>query len=250
MYRRRVLDQALLCRVAVEADDGRQSTADGGPGPAVLFEVAGVELDVRRCDGRRTDEGAPSTRPATGAGRGRRPPGYARQYRCPTGECSPASVWLKADRLHTLVPRESARWPKLYRRRAAVERGFGRLKNEWGLLPLRVPGLDRAAASGPDHPQAVGRGARQGPSRTARGLARLRLGHHRSDAPMARFCPPVHRWAGHHVSRRRRCSGERDVDGCLAEGQADRLDSWPRPVLPGSCGCGLVAPTLFRRSFR
>ncbi len=57
----------------------------------------------------------------------------AAKYRCPTGECSPASVWIKADRLHTLLPRESARWRKLYRSRGAVERGFGRLKNEWGL---------------------------------------------------------------------------------------------------------------------
>jgi hypothetical protein len=32
-----------------------------------------------------------------------------------------------------------------YSRRAAVERQFGRLKNEWGLLPLRVRGLDRVA---------------------------------------------------------------------------------------------------------
>lgn len=35
----------------------------------------------------------------------------ASKYRCPSGECSPASVWIKADRLHTLIiPRESARW--------------------------------------------------------------------------------------------------------------------------------------------
>jgi IS5 family transposase len=67
----------------------------------------------------------------------------AAKYRCPSGECSPASVWLKADRLHTLIPRESRRWKALYRRRGAVERGFGRLKNEWGLLPLRVRGLDK-----------------------------------------------------------------------------------------------------------
>jgi hypothetical protein len=52
-------------------------------------------------------------------------------------------VWLKADRLHTLIPSESRRWKALYRRRGAVERGFGRLKNEWGLLPLRTRGLDR-----------------------------------------------------------------------------------------------------------
>jgi hypothetical protein len=43
----------------------------------------------------------------------------------------------------SLVPRESKRWKSLYRGRAAVEREFGRLKNEWALLPLRVRGLER-----------------------------------------------------------------------------------------------------------
>jgi hypothetical protein len=51
----------------------------------------------------------------------------------------------KADRLHPLIPRETPRWRKLYSKRAAVEREFGRLKNEWALLPLRVRGLDRVA---------------------------------------------------------------------------------------------------------
>lgn len=51
----------------------------------------------------------------------------------------------KADRLHPLIPRESPRWWKLYKGRAAVEREFGRLKNEWALLPLRVRGLDQVA---------------------------------------------------------------------------------------------------------
>lgn len=69
----------------------------------------------------------------------------ASKWRCPTGECKPASRWVKADRLHPLVPRESRRWSKLYKGRAAVEREFGRLKNEWALLPLRVRGLDRVA---------------------------------------------------------------------------------------------------------
>ena len=50
---------------------------------------------------------------------------------------------IKADRLHPLVPRESKRWKSLYRGRAAVEREFGRLKNEWALLPLRVRGIER-----------------------------------------------------------------------------------------------------------
>jgi len=43
------------------------------------------------------------------------------------------------------VPRETPRWRKLYKGRAAVEREFGRLKHEWALAPLRVRGLDRVA---------------------------------------------------------------------------------------------------------
>ena len=69
----------------------------------------------------------------------------AAKWRCPTGECSPASRWIKADRLHPLIPRESLRWRKLYSGRAVVERQFGRLKNEWALLPLRIRRLDRVA---------------------------------------------------------------------------------------------------------
>ena len=69
----------------------------------------------------------------------------AAKYRCPSGKCSPASVWIKADRLHTLIPRESARWRSLYRGRAAVEREFGRLKHEWAMLPLRVRRIDRVS---------------------------------------------------------------------------------------------------------
>ncbi len=67
----------------------------------------------------------------------------ASKWRCPSGECKPASKWIAADRLHPLVPRESKRWKSLYRGRAAVECEFGRLKNEWALLPLRVRGVER-----------------------------------------------------------------------------------------------------------
>jgi hypothetical protein len=67
----------------------------------------------------------------------------ATKWRCPTGECKPASTWIKADRLHPLLPRETDRFFKLYRKRAAVEREFGRLKHEWALAPLRVRGLER-----------------------------------------------------------------------------------------------------------
>jgi Transposase DDE domain len=67
----------------------------------------------------------------------------AAKWRCPTGECAPASTWRKASRLHPLIPRETDRWKAAYRKRAAVEREFGRLKTTWGLKPLRVRGLDR-----------------------------------------------------------------------------------------------------------
>jgi Transposase DDE domain/Transposase domain (DUF772) len=67
----------------------------------------------------------------------------AAKWRCPTGECSPASRWITASRLHTLIPRGTDRWKKLYRLRGAVERENGRLKHEWALLPLRVRRLER-----------------------------------------------------------------------------------------------------------
>jgi hypothetical protein len=67
----------------------------------------------------------------------------ASKWRCTSGGCKPTSRWVKADRLHPLIPRETLRWRKLYRGRAAVEREFGRLKNEWALLPLRVRGIEK-----------------------------------------------------------------------------------------------------------
>ena len=67
----------------------------------------------------------------------------ASKWRCPAGECQPGSAWVKADRLHTLIPRGTERWKNLYRQRWAVERAFGRLKHEWGLTPLRVRRLAR-----------------------------------------------------------------------------------------------------------
>lgn len=69
----------------------------------------------------------------------------AAKWRCPTGQCTPKSTWVKADRRNPLVPRESDRWRMLYRGRAAVEREFGRLKNEYGLTPLRVRSISRVA---------------------------------------------------------------------------------------------------------
>lgn len=67
----------------------------------------------------------------------------ASKWRCPTGECRPASAWIKADRLHPLIPHGTERFKAYYRQRTAVERGFGRLKTDYGLLPLRVRRLPR-----------------------------------------------------------------------------------------------------------
>ncbi len=67
----------------------------------------------------------------------------ATKWRCPTGECKPKSMWVKADRMHPLIPRHTAKSKALYSSRGAVEREFGRLKHEWALLPLRVRGIER-----------------------------------------------------------------------------------------------------------
>jgi IS5 family transposase len=67
----------------------------------------------------------------------------ASKWRCPTGECATKSTWIKASRLHTLIPRTTERWTKLYRSRTAIEREFGRLKHEWAMLPLRIRGMKK-----------------------------------------------------------------------------------------------------------
>lgn len=67
----------------------------------------------------------------------------ASKWRCPTGKCQPASTWVKASRLHPLIPRSTDRWKALYHQRASIEREFGRLKHEWGMLPLRARRLPR-----------------------------------------------------------------------------------------------------------
>jgi hypothetical protein len=58
---------------------------------------------------------------------------------------SVAIVSLRKGRAIPLspIPYGSVEWKRLYRGRAAVEREFGRLKNEYGLTPLRARGLDR-----------------------------------------------------------------------------------------------------------
>jgi hypothetical protein len=67
----------------------------------------------------------------------------AAKWRCPTGECDPASVWIKASRLQPLVPRSTDRYHRLYDQRGAVEREFGRLKNEYGTRQMHTRGFSR-----------------------------------------------------------------------------------------------------------
>ena len=62
----------------------------------------------------------------------------AAKWRCPTGECAPASRWIGASRLHTLIPGDG---PVEEALPAPWE--FGRLKNDWALLPPRVRRIER-----------------------------------------------------------------------------------------------------------
>ncbi len=57
-------------------------------------------------------------------------------------------MWVKADRLHTLIPRTTDRWKAIYRTRVAVEREFGRLKHDTGLARSGCVG-SRASDSTP-----------------------------------------------------------------------------------------------------
>jgi Transposase DDE domain len=67
------------------------------------------------------------------------------KWRCPVGQCQPKSMWVRANRLRPLVPRETQRWRDHYRGRGCIERAFGRLKNEYALAPLRVRGQAKVA---------------------------------------------------------------------------------------------------------
>jgi hypothetical protein len=77
------------------------------------FDVRRVRCGARRLQGARPDRKVPAASRGSG---GPAPP---------------------------LIPRETLRFPKLYRGRAPVGREFARLKGEWALLPLRIPGLER-----------------------------------------------------------------------------------------------------------
>jgi hypothetical protein len=69
----------------------------------------------------------------------------ATKWRCPLGLCKPTSIWIPLDRFHPAIPRETARSKTIYAHRTSVERFWSRLKEEWGLLHLRVRRIDRVA---------------------------------------------------------------------------------------------------------
>jgi len=65
------------------------------------------------------------------------------KWRCPTEECTPASTWRKGTRRTPLVSRESREFRRRLKGRVAAEREFARLKGHYGLMVVRVRGLDR-----------------------------------------------------------------------------------------------------------
>jgi hypothetical protein len=137
----------LLETLAVAASRPRRCALDMGYDVNPVYEAcqsAGTLSIMRQTTGvKRGDHLAPAREHGTWTFAGADFKRKQTKWRCPTGECAPASVWRKANRLHPLVPRETKRWRTLYRGRGSVERAFGRLKNEGGLAPVRVRGLDR-----------------------------------------------------------------------------------------------------------
>jgi hypothetical protein len=62
------------------------------------------------------------------------------------GRCSPRRADEGNDEHRQATPTPGTdRWKKLYRQRGSVERENGRLKNDYGLLPLRVRRIERVA---------------------------------------------------------------------------------------------------------
>jgi len=137
MARRGIAPATAALDKGYDASDVHATLIDRGVRPVIaLMETARVKRGEHKpptCEhGTWTFAGADDKRGAT-------------QWRCPTKACTPASRWIKYDRLHPPIPHTTARWKSLYRGRTSVERAFGRLKNEAGLTPLRLRGLDRVS---------------------------------------------------------------------------------------------------------
>jgi hypothetical protein len=67
----------------------------------------------------------------------------ASKWRWPSGECKPAVVWIKADRLHPLVPRNSPRFTALTVAARQSSGSSGGSRTNGRLLRSALRGLDR-----------------------------------------------------------------------------------------------------------
>ncbi len=95
----------------------------------------------------------------------------AAKYRCPSGECSPASTWLRADTAHLGSPRDGTveeALPSPGRCRAWLRQVEKRVEPA---SPACSADRTGPAAHRPERPGSVDGGARQGPLRSSCGLA-------------------------------------------------------------------------------
>jgi hypothetical protein len=101
------------------------------------------------------------------------------KWRCPSGECSPGSVWIKADRLQPLIPRGSRRFrqplPRTCRRGARVRP----LEARVGIGPSPASGAWRRFSSTPTSSCSLGSLRRSLELRPARPAAAWKEVHQR-----------------------------------------------------------------------
>lgn len=94
----------------------------------------------------------------------------------PTGECKPASAWMKADRLHPLLPRET---PPLVEALQGTRRRGARVRTpqeRLGTLTAPGPGTRPGSAPcRPDHPREAFLCARGNAPHPTRGVTRAAI---------------------------------------------------------------------------
>lgn len=131
----------LLNRLDANGFNPDDAVLDKGYDASCIFEARsiGPSVPLRQTGSVKAwKDGPPTCEHGTSTFAGSDARRRASKWRCPTAECSPASVWVKADRLHSLVPRSTERWHDRYHERGAVEREFGYPEHGWSMLPLRV----------------------------------------------------------------------------------------------------------------
>ena len=100
----------------------------------------------------------------------------ASKWRCPKAACKPGSVWIKADRLHTLIPRSTDRWKAIYRTRGGRGAGVRPAQERVRARPAAgSPHRAGPAPRRPHHPRPAHHGTRRRAGRrTTRGLTTRR----------------------------------------------------------------------------